>query len=170
MILNLFPTSRITILWIVWRWLLTRELSLFQSQPRPLIIPYGQEVLVLNWQVRWCSSTNCSGPLAGLPYARFQRRSNELLVKSSSAELRTSIIGLKQMERLLIRGLQLPQILCALPQDIMGCNMCHLQKEHTRKLRRPSLTSSMSVSFEILSSLERQKKDNINLFLAFTEL
>jgi hypothetical protein len=68
------------------------------------------------------------------------------------------------MEHLLISSLQLPQILCALPQDVMGGNMCCLQKEHAREFRRPSLTSSISVSFELPSSLERQKEDNIKLF------
>ena len=102
--------------------------------------------------------------LARQPCTRLQHGSNEMLAKSLSAELRVSYIGLKQMERLLIRRLQLLQLLCALSRDVMGIIMYCLQKEHTREFRRPSLTSSTSVSFELLSPLERQKKDNINLF------
>ena len=39
-----------------------------------------------------------------------------------------------------------------------------LAEKQTGEFRRSSLTSSMSVSFEPLNSLARQKKDNINLF------
>ena len=50
-----------------------------------------------------------------------------------------------------------------MPQDVIGGNVCGFQKEQTRELRRSSLTPSMSVSFELLNSLARQTKDNINL-------
>jgi hypothetical protein len=163
-ILNLSLTSRITIPCISWRWFLTSELSPFQSQPRPRIIPYGQAVWALNWQVILCSSTDWTGTLAVQPYARFQHGNNILLAKSSSAELRVSRICLKQMEHLVIRSLQLLQMLCLLPQDVMGGCMCCLQKEHTRKFRRPSPSSSILTSLESLrfsGRAEDSKKFNI---------